>query len=508
MDLVLKIAWRNILRHKGKSLVVGVILFVGAFLLTMGNGFLSGMNSGLSRNFIMRFSGNLVICPTNQPGDNVLIGDFGKVPKVLSGYTNIRNLLSRSPDVADFTPICRGMAMALSEDGDPAMTMVFGVKFDDYQEMFHTNIRMIEGKPLKPLERGILVTSNSRRELYESTSYWLKPEAEALNTNHMTPETRSNLADMNVRTNIVIMGMDQEGLALDVRVPVKGIFQYSQFGSVWDRVSMMDVATFRECFNYITGADAAVVLDKVQKDLLSASDENLDNLFSDDNVTTAQSVSGGYDVSRLTARKKGAVEKGDIDAGEYNMVLVRLKPGISTKKAVNGLNKSFRKLGMGFKAVSWEIAAKRAAQMAATIRLVLYFFVGILYLVAVIIITNTLTMAAMERTTEIGMMRAVGARKRFIQDMFTVETAILSFFFGGLGVLSGVGLTGILALFKFRATNQWLEMLFGGNVFSPLFTVGDIIGIVVSLTIATALSLIYPVVVARRITPLEAIARD
>jgi len=29
MNLIIKIAWRNILRHKGKSVIIGVILFLG-----------------------------------------------------------------------------------------------------------------------------------------------------------------------------------------------------------------------------------------------------------------------------------------------------------------------------------------------------------------------------------------------------------------------------------------------------------------------------------------------
>ena len=31
MNLIIKISWRNIMRHKGKSIVIGVILFLGHF---------------------------------------------------------------------------------------------------------------------------------------------------------------------------------------------------------------------------------------------------------------------------------------------------------------------------------------------------------------------------------------------------------------------------------------------------------------------------------------------
>ena len=61
MKLIFTIAWRNILRHKGKSLVIGIILFTGAFLMTVGNGVISGMAAGIEKNIINGFMGDIVL---------------------------------------------------------------------------------------------------------------------------------------------------------------------------------------------------------------------------------------------------------------------------------------------------------------------------------------------------------------------------------------------------------------------------------------------------------------
>ena len=56
-------------------------------------------------------------------------------------------------------------------------------------------------------------------------------------------------------------------------------------------------------------------------------------------------------------------------------------------------------------------------------------------LVASLGITNTMFMSVLERTREIGVMKAVGARDRHIQMIFLVEGALLGVLGGGLGVL-------------------------------------------------------------------------
>jgi putative ABC transport system permease protein len=65
------------------------------------------------------------------------------------------------------------------------------------------------------------------------------------------------------------------------------------------------------------------------------------------------------------------------------------------------------------------------------------FLAGVAVLVASLGITNTMFMTVLERTREIGVMKAVGARDRHIQMIFLVEGALLGVIGGGLGMLGG-----------------------------------------------------------------------
>jgi putative ABC transport system permease protein len=65
--------------------------------------------------------------------------------------------------------------------------------------------------------------------------------------------------------------------------------------------------------------------------------------------------------------------------------------------------------------------------------------------VGAIVIMNIMLVAVAERTREIGIRKALGARRRDILSQFVVEAATLSAFGAMLGVLTGVGLSKLIA---------------------------------------------------------------
>src|SRR5262245_26341271 len=115
MELILKIAWRNVLRHKGKSLMIGVILFLGAFLMTLGNGLVSGMDRGLKDNIINTFLGHLVILSVDQKSDNVLFELYGKTVAPINNYPAIKKALAGDASIDKFLPVGKNMALSLRE---------------------------------------------------------------------------------------------------------------------------------------------------------------------------------------------------------------------------------------------------------------------------------------------------------------------------------------------------------------------------------------------------------
>lgn len=505
MDLIIKIAWRNIMRHRGKSMVVGIILFLGATVMTVGNGVVSAMEKGLRENIMNRFTGQIVIISDKQEKENVLLTPLGQDVEVITGYEKIRKILASQDYIARYLPAGKGLTLILNDNGDVGYSIVLGVKFEDYQKMFKNNIKLVEGKLLKNEDRGILICSGSRKRQYDEQDFWLQPEGIPLNDKNLTPEALANKKNLDVRNSIVMMGTSSENTTMDIKMEVTGIFAYSYFNDLWKDFNIMDIESFREVFNYVTATDVVTQVPKEKQKLLER--DNFDSLFGESVMEKADAGKKDYDVSKLIG-KRVVRKKVNVDSGAYNVIFVKLKDIDAIDKSVDKLNRAFKAAGAGVRAVSWKKAVGQIADLAMIMRGATIGFVMLIFFVAIIIIMNTLSMAAMERVSEIGMMRAVGAQKSFIAGVFFAETTIISFVSGGAGILTGAVIVAILNSLNITSDNHILQLLFGGDVFKPALDGADIVIGVMELILVTVLAVVYPLKVARRITPLDAIMRD
>ncbi|OHD54020.1 MAG: hypothetical protein A2Y33_09885 [Spirochaetes bacterium GWF1_51_8] len=509
MSIIFKISQRNLLRHRGKSIVIGLILFMGALFMTLGNAIVNGMNKGLEENLVQRFLGHIIVFSTNQLDDNILTG-IPKPMKVMAGYKDIKALLDDRPEIDQYLPAGYGMSMIFNPDGDrPLVSLMIGVDFDAYQKMFHSNISVIEGAFPTNGQKGILINTESQKRFYDDGGFWIVPVNYPLIESNLSPAALSNVGKLIVKSNLIIQGMSAEMGSLDIRADIVSIFKFETLNQVWDVVNFMDIATYRECFGYFTSADAKIVLKEEEKSILSAEEDDINSMFSEDSMfEDAQVSSKDYSLSELKKQtQKTEEDVSVIDSGSYNLIYIKLKPD-APNDYLDTLNKLFKDAGMDARATSWDKAAGQIGQFANIFRLAINSFVMILFFVAIIIIMNTLSMAAMERISEIGMMRAVGANKGFIARMFLVETFILSFLFGSVGMLLGTLIQRLVRIAHIKADGNMQVLLFGGDYLQPFLDPGTVFFCILQLLLVTLLSVIYPIIVARKITPLDAISRN
>jgi len=79
-------------------------------------------------------------------------------------------------------------------------------------------------------------------------------------------------------------------------------------------------------------------------------------------------------------------------------------------------------------------------KISAILMTALPILVGVSLVVGGIVIMNIMLMAVAERTVEIGIRKALGAKRRDILAQFVVESATLATVGAGIGVLTGIGL--------------------------------------------------------------------
>ncbi|HDS46276.1 MAG TPA: ABC transporter permease [Methanomicrobia archaeon] len=130
------------------------------------------------------------------------------------------------------------------------------------------------------------------------------------------------------------------------------------------------------------------------------------------------------------------------------------------------------------------------------LQVVLIAIASISLIVAAIGIMNTMLMSVMERTHEIGIMKAIGAKNRNILSLFLLEAGLVSFL-GGLGGC-------VLGVLGARAISFGIQTGFDvaiAAVVEPIVLLG---GIAVAVVVGM-LSGLYPARKASKMSPVEAV---
>jgi putative ABC transport system permease protein len=88
--------------------------------------------------------------------------------------------------------------------------------------------------------------------------------------------------------------------------------------------------------------------------------------------------------------------------------------------------------------------AESASEMMSSMSLFLGAIAGVSLIVGSVGIANTMFTSVMEKTREIGTMKAIGAKNRDIMMIFLVNSALVGFVGGVLGIVLSLGLTSLL----------------------------------------------------------------
>ncbi len=124
------------------------------------------------------------------------------------------------------------------------------------------------------------------------------------------------------------------------------------------------------------------------------------------------------------------------------------------------------------------IDAKVIGEQINSVIGILTIFLGAVAAIALLVgtigVSNTMFMAVMERTHEIGVLKAIGATNRDILLTFTIEAGLIGLVGGLVGVAIGTGFSLLLILIGVQ-TKVTLELVIGSAIFA--FIVGIAAGI-------------------------------
>ena len=490
MPVLVKIAIRNLREHKSKTLIIGIIIALGIMIMLLGNSLMETAARGVRRSFIDNYTGHVMISAKTEGGLS-LFGAQGpqtrsfEIPRIPQ-YERVYEHTTSLPEVGSGVSQVSGYGLFSFEDKGSQFGMLFGIEPNSYRSMFPNSITITAGRYLELAEEGILLNESIVEKIEEDIGIGLSPG-----------------------DPVLVSGYGTTGFRIR-ELPIRGIFRFQQNVEGLSQINFIDVQSLRALLGMVVASAGQTNLAPEETRFLDLEDPE-EALFEDSLVATSEPQSQDFSEERLLnilGQRQPGIYAAQIDRGAWNFILLKLKDEKQMKPVIAKLNDWFEAEGLEVQAVDWKVASGGYGSLAEILQIVFIVLILIIAVVAIIVIMNTLVISVIERTGEIGTMRALGAQKRTVRRMFVFETLSISLVFGLIGVAAGAIVIGILNVTGVAAPNQFFQILFGGEVLHPVLPVSSLLyalGIMVAIGLVASL---YPVAVALRIQPVQAIQAE
>lgn len=176
-------------------------------------------------------------------------------------------------------------------------------------------------------------------------------------------------------------------------------------------------------------------------------------------------------------------------------------------RVVNGQDEQARMavqnelIDLGYNVQSVEDTQQALTQIINILQAVVASLAGVALVAAMFGIINTQYISVLERTREIGIMKALGMSRRNISNMFVLEAVWIGF----LGALIGIG----AGLALIAGLNPWIsDKLDLGDLYLLVVNWLQLAGLLVGLMTLAALAGVFPAKKAAKLNPIEALRTE
>ncbi len=157
-----------------------------------------------------------------------------------------------------------------------------------------------------------------------------------------------------------------------------------------------------------------------------------------------------------------------------------------------------------FRVRSQEEFRQTIEQTASTFKLMLAGIAAISLIVGGIGIMNIMLVSVTERTREIGIRKAVGAKRRDILVQFLIESIVIAFAGGVIGIILGIGFAGTIGNMMIGAGTFGPRRFFGGGGQSVITLSSILLAFFFAVSVGIFFGM-YPANKASKLDPVEAL---
>ena len=438
--------------------LIALLVVFGTLLLVFGTTITRSAAIASRASIIRNFTGDFIVYAARSREIPSPFAFNTPLPVVPETQT-VSAFLSTQPEVEACVPFAQNYSLLSVPTKTGTIDVPFIFYAADPGAYFRTfeNVRIVEGKPLTS-GPGILISR------YQNDHY----------------QKRYGVR-LSVGDQVTALGLGEGGGVNALRVTVRGIFEPVYYANVFNYINFMDAASYSQLYNF-TGVSGG--LPAGLEEGLAAASRGEEGVFDLAGTSTA------IDVTKL---KTEAVSG-------YTMIAVRLKD----HAAMEAVRARLAAQGWPVRTARWDQASSFFANVSSALQAFIYFATALIFLVVTFIFMNTLVINIIERTGEIGTMRALGAEKSFIRNVFLSETLLLNVAACIVGMIVSLAL--VLAGRKtgIPLPETVSQYLVGGGPLPVVLRIGPFITALVVVVAVSILATLLPIRVATRITPLAA----
>jgi ABC-type lipoprotein release transport system permease subunit len=453
------------MRRKVRMAMIGFLVFIGTIIIVFGETFSLSARYFSRQAIIEYFTGDVILYSTRSKELPSPFSFTTPLPLIPDPQKVIARL-AVDPFVKSHVAFSQNFGLlSIEKHGKKSDVPLFfyAVNPAEYRSVFQ-NGKMVKGTFFDAEGNGVqngVVLSDFQVKNY----------------------SKNYSVDLEPRDKVTLLSLTEGASVNAVPSEIVGIYEPTRYKNVFNYINFLDMKSYSRLYNF-TGVDAASLPDDFSKALKTDSDDAIFGLAGGKNFDT-------LDTKKLVARGLTGC----------TIIAVKLKNHNDLPAFITSIKKS----GLDVAAAPWNKASGFFSQVAAVIQSVIYGATFLIFLIVIFILMNTLIIGALERTGEIGTLRAMGGEKSFITAIFLWESILLN----GSALVLGMVVSALMVLIVsgnggIALPDVMAQYLVGGGKLGLIVTVRPFLEAIGIVLVVSTVATIYPVRVATSIPPLKA----
>lgn len=474
--MIWSIAWKNIWRNKKRSMVVIVAVTLGIISGVLLVGIMKGWVEQRMHDAIFNEVSHVQI-------HNKGFIENEEIDLTVQNINVIADRINSIPGVAGWAKRTKIIAMATTPWANSGV-VIYGIDPESEKRIteIHKTIVSEGGKYLDPQKPGEILISDKTAEILKLKNYII------------TDDVLKTLAEENVPAGIIEKIDSLNGVRfrspkdfteeLKSRLTVK---ELDRFGNL----------IMNEALDYR-------IRNKVQVTLADSSGTPVQATFRVCGIY--KTTNTGFDQVSVYVNSKELADylgTNDVLTHEVAILLEDIENADSVKEKLTDISDANS-------VMTWKELAPDAAMMNDYMVMYYFIFIGIIMLALAFGIINTMLMAILERTRELGMLMAIGMNRKRVFNMIMFETIFLTSVGAVAGMISGWAITEVLQKtgIHFSGWGEGFEAMgFAARVF-PVVTPDFFVFVTIMVIVTAIVASLWPARKALKLNPVEALRTD